>query len=54
MNFFIVTWSGSSLEVLKSSKVICLDEEKIGGQVLMNFKGATWRGVIESIWGKSL
>ena len=54
MNFYIVTWSGSSLEVLKSSKVICLDKEKIGGQVLMKFKGATWRGVIESIWGKSL
>ena len=54
MNFYVVTWSDNSLGVLKASKVICFDEEKIGGQVLMKFKGETWRGVIESIWGKCL
>ena len=44
MNFYVVTWSGNSLEVLKASKVICHDKEKIGGQILMKFKGVTWRG----------
>ena len=52
MNFYVVTWSDNSLEVLKASKVICLDEEKIGGQVVMTFKGVTWRGAIGSVWGK--
>ena len=54
MNFYVVTWSDNSLEVLKATKFICLDEEKTGEQVLMKFKGVTWRGVIESIWGKCL
>ena len=54
MNFYAVTWSDNSLEVIKASKVICLDEEKIGGQMLMKFKRAKRRGVIETVWGKSL
>ena len=54
MNFYVVTYSDNSLEGLKANKVICPDEEKTLGQVLMKFKGAAWRRVIESIWGKYL
>ena len=49
--FFVVNCSDNSTEVLKASKVICLNEENLGSKVLMKYKGETWKGIIESIWG---
>ena len=52
--FFVVNWSDNSIQVLKASKVICLNEENVGSDVLMKYKGETWKGIIESIWGNTL
>ena len=50
--FYVVNWSDNSIQVLKASKVICLNEENVGSEVLMKYKGETWKGIIESICGK--
>ena len=42
----------NSIEVLKASKVICLNEENVGSEGLMKYKGEFWKGIIEGIWGK--
>ena len=40
--FCVVNWSDNSVEVLKASKVLCLNEENVGSEVLMKSKGETW------------
>ena len=50
--FYVVNWSDNSIQVLKASKVICLNEENVGSEGLMKYKGETWKGIIEGIWGK--
>ena len=50
--FYVVNWSDNSMEVLTAIKVICLNEENVRSEVLMKYKGETWKGIIESIWGK--
>ena len=52
--FYAISWTDSSMEVVKASKLICLSEDKVGSEVLMKYKGKTWKFMIESIWGNDV
>ena len=52
--FYVISWTDSSMEVVKASKLICLSEDKVGSEVLMKYKGKTWKFMIESIWGNDV
>ena len=52
--FYVISWTDSSMEVVKASKLICLSEDKVGSEVLMKCKGKTWKFMIESIWGNDV
>ena len=52
--FYVISWTDSSLEVVKASKLICLSEDKVGSEVLMKYNGKTWKFMIESIWGNDV
>ena len=52
--FYVISWTDSSLEVVKASKLICLSEDKVGSEVLMKYNDKTWKFMIESIWGNDV
>ena len=52
--FYVISWTDSSMEVVKASKLICLSEDKVGSEVLMKYNGKTWKFMIESIWGNDV
>ena len=52
--FYVISWTDSSMEVVKASKLICLSEDKVGSEGLMKYKGKTWKFMIESIWGNDV
>ena len=52
--FYVISWTDSSMEVVKASKLICLSEDKVESEVLMKYKGKTWKFMIESIWGNDV
>ena len=52
--FYLISWTDSSMEVVKASKLICLSEDKVESEVLMKYKGKTWKFMIESIWGNDV
>ena len=52
--FYVISWTDSSMEVVKASKLICLSEDKVGSEVLMKYKGKTWKFMIESIWSNDV
>ena len=54
LKFYVISWTDSSMEVVKASKLICLSEDKVGSEVLMKYKGKTWKFMIESIWGNDV
>ena len=54
LKFYVISWTDSSMEVVKASKLICLSEDKVESEVLMKYKGKTWKFMIESIWGNDV
>ena len=49
---YVINWIDNSINVLKTTEVICLNEEKVVSKVLIKYNGETRKGIIESIWDK--
>ena len=48
---YVINWIDNSINVLKTTEVICLSEENlVVSKVLIKYNGETQKGIIESIW----